>query len=175
MIGIREAEIIVKKRFGIDLSDTGSTHLPVLVSVLSRTDGDVLELGTGKFSTPVLHEFCEIMGRRLFSYESNKEYYDKVKSLQTKLHSIEYVENFSQASIEQDWSLVFIDHRPADRRVVDIKRVSGYADYIVCHDTEPESDYIYGYSGTFKNFPYRWDYTKFKTHTTVVSTKRIWE
>ena len=175
MIGVRGAEIIVKKRFGIDLSDTGSTHLPVLISALSRTSGDVLELGTGKYSTPVLHELCEEQKRRLFSYESNRDYYERVKHFQTRLHSVEHIENFDEASIEQDWSLVFIDHAPADRRIVDIERVKTHSDYIVCHDTEPESDCIYEYSKTFKNFLYRWDYTKFETHTTVLSVRREWE
>ena len=175
MIGVRGAEIIVRKRFGIDLSDTGSTHLPVLISVLSRTCCDVLELGTGKYSTPILHELCEAQKRRLFSYESNRSYYEKVKHFQTELHSVEHVKSFDQANIEQDWGLVFIDHAPAKRRVVDIERVSVYADYIVCHDTEPEPDYIYDYSETFKNFLYRWDYTKFETHTTVLSVRREWE
>ena len=55
-----------------------ATHLPLLVRMFDKTEGDVLELGMGYFSTMILKWLCEMSGRTLYSYESNKEWYGKV-------------------------------------------------------------------------------------------------
>jgi predicted SPOUT superfamily RNA methylase MTH1 len=66
----------------------------------------------------------------------------------------------------QTWGVVFVDHRPGERRTVDIKRFSNKSDIIVVHDTE----YIgYGYESVFSDFKYRFDYKRYNTYTTLVS------
>ena len=42
-----------------------SSHLPVLIKLMAMTSGDVLEVGTGIYSTPFLHWACFSQGRNL--------------------------------------------------------------------------------------------------------------
>ena len=48
------------------------SHLPVLIKMVLMTDGPILELGTGFFSTPVLHWLCAEKKRKLVSYDSSE-------------------------------------------------------------------------------------------------------
>jgi len=48
-----------------------ATHLPLLLRMFEMSSGDVLEMGTGYFSTLVLRWYCEMFERELYSYESN--------------------------------------------------------------------------------------------------------
>jgi len=175
MINVTDAEKIIRERFGFDLVHTGSTHLPVLVSALSRTKGAVLELGTGLFSSPVLHELCAEQGRELVSYEDNKKYYDLAITRQSELHPVNFIASYDLADIKREWGVVLIDHHPPQRRVTDIIRVANCADYIVCHDAEPRNDHVYRYSTVSALFKYNWTYDKFKTHTTVFSNRMEWK
>jgi hypothetical protein len=68
----------------------------------------------------------------------------------------------------QKWGVVFIDHRPGDRRAIDIKRFANLADVIVVHDTEAM---CYGYEPVMNTFKYRYDYLRYQTRTTLVSNK----
>jgi hypothetical protein len=43
---------------------------------MGKTDGDVLELGLGVFSTPYLHYQCILSKRKLVSYENCKPWMD---------------------------------------------------------------------------------------------------
>ena len=54
-----------------------ASHYPLLIKVMQITSGDVLELGMGMASTPLLHWLCFDTGRNLISYENNKKYYDR--------------------------------------------------------------------------------------------------
>src|SRR3989344_8864510 len=147
-----------------------ATHLPLLVRMFDKTEGDVLELGMGYFSTMILKWLCEMSGRTLYSYESNKEWYGKVAKEDPKpFHKIIFCSDWASADIERHWGLVFIDHSPLRKRHIDIKRLANHADVIVIHDTQPESDKYYNYSKIFPLFKYRLDFTKFKPWTSAVS------
>ncbi len=67
---------------------------------------------------------------------------------------------------EPRWGTVFIDHRPGERRIEEIKRFEYKADIIVVHDTEQSE---YKYETVFKNFKYRYDYKRYTPYTTLVS------
>jgi len=175
MITVEEAEVIVRERFGFDLVHTGSTHLPVLISALSRTNGAVLEMGTGLFSSPVLHELCMEQERLLVSYEDNKKYCELAAKRQADLHRVNFVTSYDLADVKLAWGVVLIDQHPPMRRATDIIRVANLAEYIVCHDAEPEMDYAYRYSTVAPLFKYSWTYDKFKTHTTVFSNWSEWK
>jgi hypothetical protein len=54
----------------------GGSHLPLLMKLLDQTNGPVLELGMGLFSTPFLHWACYEKKRSLVSYENKKDFYD---------------------------------------------------------------------------------------------------
>jgi hypothetical protein len=69
---------------------------------------------------------------------------------------------------EMEWGVVFIDHRPGERRKVDIERFRDKAEIIVVHDTDEES---YMVNSVLNTFNFRHDYKVYRTHTTLVSNK----
>jgi hypothetical protein len=140
------------------------SHLPALIKVMSITTGDVLEMGIGLYSTPFLHWACHSRLRHLVSYEGEKECYEMNKNYHGGFHEVYYVENWNDAKIEKNWDVVLIDHAPFWRRKTDIKRLAGYAKYIVIHDSNR-----YDFSSIWPLFKYRYDYKKTRPNTTVVS------
>jgi len=153
------------------------THLPVLVRAFELSEGDVLELGTGFFSTNILRWLCEMSGRTLYSYESGWSWYNIAIRKLAPFHKVIKVETFDEVPTDRHWGLVLIDHSPTRRRIVDIRRFANLADYIVIHDTNPESDGVkddprgkgYQYSQIWPLFKYRYDFTKYNPNTSVVS------
>lgn len=146
------------------------THLPLLVRMFDKTEGDVLEMGTGNYSTPILIWLCEMSGRTLYSYESRASWYEKAKRQPSPFHKVIFCDNWATADIERHWGLAFIDHSPGRERHTDIKRLANLADIIVIHDTEPESEKFFRYrSKVFPLFKYRFDFTKYRPWTSAVS------
>lgn len=146
-----------------------ATHLPILVRVFEESDGDILELGGGHFSTTVLRWLTEMSGRKLYTYENSERWYQKISRNESGFHKVILVDDWSKALIERPWGLALIDHRPASRRQVDILRLAEYAQYIVVHDTEPESDHEYHYSKVFPYFKHVINCSKYRPHTTILS------
>jgi hypothetical protein len=141
----------------------------MLLKVLRMTSGSVLELGVGWFSTPMLHYICMDMNRVLISYDSDKKFVDKFKEFSNDTHKIEFIEDWDKADILKPWSMAFIDHSPGPRRGMDAGRLSQYAEYVICHDSEQKRDHIYEYGKIYSLFKYRWNYTKLWPHTVVLS------
>ena len=153
----------------------GGSHLPVLIKVLRLTDGPVLELGTGLFSTPYLHWACYDAKRKLVSYENKKEYFntwnytDKRESNNDYTYHERYlVEDWDKIDISEHWGVVFIDHNPGPRRREEMKRVRDNADYVVIHDSDAKNDWYYKYSEYFPLFKYIW-HSDIYPRTTVLS------
>ena len=145
-----------------------TTHIPMLIKTVQMTDGPVLELGAGLFSTPLLHWLC--LGRDLFTYETNPDYYNFAKKFRTNNHRTRLVDDWDKIDIDNThWSVVFVDHGPVGRRVIDLIRLKDKADYIVIHDTEPGREHRHEYNKAWPLFKYRYDWTKCIAHTTVVS------
>lgn len=158
-----------------------ATHLPLLLKALAATSGDVLELGIGESSTPVLHEICRVQERRLVSIDSDPKFYEEYRGKYgSDLHS------FYLADVDWDtvlsgkvivrselvpWSVVLVDHRPAKRRSNDAAWFAHMAKYVVCHDTEPENDRFYRWGKAFSAFKYRYDDVRVVPHTTVLSNE----
>lgn|SRR3989344_1801803 len=149
--------------------DWGS-HFPVLIKILEVSDGTVLELGTGVFSTPLLHTLCQVRNRQLVSYESDPYYVERHSDFITPLHQINLVTNWDDVKIEDTlWDVAFIDHKPERRRKIEVERLANTAKYIILHDSETRNDKLYKYSETYSLFKYRFDYTACYPHTTVLS------
>ncbi|HCQ31617.1 TPA: hypothetical protein DIU27_04535 [Candidatus Collierbacteria bacterium] len=147
-----------------------ATHVPVLTRAFDLSEGDVLEIGTGYFSTTLLDWLCAISGRKLVSYETDPRWYEKTKRMQSDYHDIIFVENWDAIPLDQKhWGLAFIDHAPHARRSVEIKRLKDKAEYIVAHDTEPRSEKLYGYPNIYSLFKYRFDDKRVEPWTSVLS------
>ena len=148
----------------------GASHIPVLVKVFNASFGPVLELGAGPFSTPVLHALCADKGRKLITYENNKEYYDRFKRFATDTHEIILIDDWDKAeTYKEHWGMAFVDHAPAQRRANEVKYLRNITGYVVVHDTDPKYEKDYQFSGVFDAYRYRCDYTKLSPHTTVLS------
>lgn len=152
----------------ITLNKKYGTHIPALLKVLSLTHGNVLELGMGIYSTPLLHWAC--FGKRmLVSYESIPEWYELHKEYHTGVHEVHFVKDFSEADIERPWDVAFVDHTPASRRKEEIKRLANYAKYIVVHDTEGAQNPLYHFSDIYPLFKYRYNFSTVRPNTTILS------
>ena len=140
------------------------SHIPILVKIMSLTDGSVLELGAGFFSTPLFYWLCKAEGREFVSYENDKKWCEEIGEMTT------YIEDWDKANIlSTHWSVMLIDHRPAHRRRIDARRLKDNADFIIMHDSDMERDRVYGYTEIYPLFKYKYDFTKVKPHTTVLS------
>lgn len=145
------------------------SHLPILVKLVMMTDGPILELGTGFFSTPMLHWLCAEKRRKLVSYDSSEKFIEVAKNYIADFHEIHLVADWSKINISEHWSIVLVDHAPGQQRKVEMARVANNADYVIVHDSEPRNDKYYHYSEVAPLYKYRYDYDKVYPHTSVFS------
>lgn len=155
----------------MNVSGHYGTHLPCLIKAFSKTTGDVLELGTGVFSTPYLHYACMLSKRLLVSYENFKEYYDFFVryGYENENHKLHFVNNYDDASIDMPWDLVLVDQTPDSSRAETIVRLKDLAKYIVIHDSNPSNDKNTHYSTIYPLFKYKTDWPGDKNRATVLS------
>jgi hypothetical protein len=152
------------------------SHLPVLSRVIQITEGPVLELGVGLFSTPFLHWMCQDKGLQLESFEKHESYYNifhsrhRSMTFENKNHKITLVADWDKADIDRHWGMVFIDH-DAERRKIEAIRMANQADYVVLHDTQEGvmEDEVFGISEVASHYKYRKDFNQFRPRTTVFS------
>lgn len=148
----------------------GASHYPILIKALSLSEGPALEMGSGPFSTPLMHWLCLEGNRKLISYENNHRWFDKLKRFETALHNTIHIKDWDEVDISKThWGVAFIDHAPNERRKIDIKKLANCADYIVIHDSGDYQDEHYLYSEIYPLFKYKYDYTREKPFTTVLS------
>lgn len=160
------------RKWNVKFSWQYGSHIPVLVKALSLTDGPVLELGAGIYSTPVLHWMCAPKKRELVTYDNDSKYLDMygIKDFQCEFHTVLCVSDWDDADIERNWGVVFVDHKPSERRKVDVARVADYADYVVIHDTDSEKHYQY--SEIYSLFKYRREFRIRKRGTAILTNLR---
>lgn len=148
-----------------------ASHLPLLVRALDLSGkGDVLELGMGLYSTPVMHWLCELQKRRLVSYDSDPKWFKKNEQWKTNWHEVHLVNEWRDLDLStQRWSVVLVDQKPTPRRRDSIRQLAQCADFIVVHDTEPEANAYYRYHWIYHLFKYRFDDKKYSPETSVLS------
>lgn len=148
----------------IDISNPSGSHLPLLAEVMRISTGSVLELGAGYFSSPFLYWLCKADNREFVSYENDKKWVERLGK------KITYIANWDDADIlSRYWGVVLIDHAPGERRKIDAIKLANKTDYLILHDTEPEVSRYYSYDEVYPHFKYRYDYTKLKPNTSVLS------
>jgi len=146
-----------------------STHQAPLLMAVFKTDGTIIEMGAGTFSTPLLHVISQVYGRTVKTYESNKSWYRSFGGQFIKgKHSVHLVRDWDKVPVEKA-SVVFIDHAPASRRVVEIERFLGSTEIFVVHDTDKMN--YYGYEPAFNKFKYQYTYPVFTKTTTLLSNQ----
>lgn len=144
-----------------------STHNYILIKCLMHSTGPVAEVGSGLYSTPLLHWICRLQNRKLVTFEDTKEFYDMAHVFTSRSHKIHLLEDWDDMDVNREWGVVLIDHTDTDRRATDIIRFKDTAQYIVIHDTEkPEK---YGYDKVWEHFKYVYHWKGCKPWTSVVS------
>lgn len=149
------------------------THQPYLLEAVKRTTGNVLELGSGDGSTPVLHELCAAADKLLVTVDSDAGWLAKYTHLASDRHLFEHLAfPASTRWLDEPWGVVFVDHAPGNNRYAAIERACSVAEYVVCHDTETLG---YGLEDLLNSCKYRKDFRYARPWTTVVSDCReIW-
>lgn len=151
-----------------NLDKSYSTHMGLLIKVVQMSQGDVVELGTGPFSTPLLHWMCKDMNRRLISYENDEEFYYFAKRFQSSLHRIVHVRDWGDdVDPRPHRGVVFVDHAPTIRRGIEAVRFKDSADYIILHDTEDSE--TNNYNIVWPNFKYFYTWKDCRPWVSVVS------
>lgn len=161
----------------VTLGKNYSSHTAVLIKYVQKCTGPILELGGGIHSTPMLHWLCKAERKYLKTYESDETFYQFLKMFRSKGHSIKKIDinQWDSLSLDQHWGLIFIDHSPHPQRGKDCIKFANNADYIVVHDSEPQSQKKFGYDIAFNQFKYRKDYIDSYPNTTVLSNfKELW-
>lgn len=146
-----------------------SSYYPVLIRAFEHSTGDVLELGTGLYSTPLLHWLVADAGRKLVSYENDSAYIRLNHYCRTEYHELKRVKDWKAIEIEREWGLAFIDHHPPERRVIEAIRLAQHARLVVIHDNEPRYQRVYHFEQLDAHYQYRYDYQKFRPFTSVYS------
>lgn len=133
------------------------SYYPLLYKALESTTGEVVEMGTGHGSTPLLHEYCTENKRTLESYETEKTWIEKFEETANDYHSFTLLDRGAwDICSEQNPqpSVVFVDHAPGERRKDDIMKFKDKAEIIVIHDTEPHGAGDYRVRPLFGKFKY---------------------
>ena len=133
-------------------------YYPLLWLALNETKhGEVIEMGTGHGSTPILHEYCTKNKRTLHSYETEREWLSKFEALANEYHTFTLIGNRAWDACSNQHpspSVVFIDHAPGERRKTDLILFENSAQIIVIHDTEPTGAGDYQVRQHFNKFKY---------------------
>lgn len=147
------------------------THLPCLMKAIEKTQGDILELGTGIFSTPYLRYYSMLYDRKLVSYENYKDWYDFMLKYwkPNKNHEINFIDEYKNAPIDRSWDVVLIDQTPDSSRTEEAIRLKDQAKYIVLHDSNPSNYKVTHYDEIYHHFKYKTDWMGDKNRATVVS------
>lgn len=146
-----------------------ATHLPILIKALSLTTGPVLEMGMGYGSSITMHWMCATTKRPITSFENTPAYFDFAQHFANDFHKVVCLDDWDKADIDQPWDVALLDHGPAERRIVDIRRLSNLVKYLVIHDTNGRDENHFHYKEIWPLFKWRYVYTVYTPHATVVS------
>ncbi len=150
----------------IDMKNYGrwGSHLSILTACVVETNGPVLELGIGHYSTPVLHYLCK--RRLLVSVDNSSKWMDDFRKFETERHKILLGENSLNDYSDVFWDVIFVDQSPANSRIESLRKYAMKSKYIVVHDTDRP---VYRYDQVWPLFKYKVDFKTYLPWTTVVS------
>ena len=126
----------------------GSNLIPLTVAAL-LSEGPLLELGMGKFSTPLLHMIGVDHEREVVSLETDLQWMLKFAAYNlTQFHKIYHFANIglmSKFGLNQAWGMVLVDHIHAGLRPLDIIQFANLSQIVVAHDSEKREEGVYQY------------------------------
>jgi hypothetical protein len=113
--------------------DPYATHLDALVTVALASEGPILELGCGDYSTPVLAAIARQQGRRFLVQASDKAWAKRYES-----HAeIQMVNWAAWEPPAGEWGLVFLDSEESTReRIERLPVLATITKTVVLHDAD---------------------------------------
>ena len=157
------------KQITIDANMGWSTHIPVLIKIFGISDGPIMELGAGVYSTPILHWLCSETKRTLITYESDQEFISFAKEFESEFHTVKHISSYLDISNTDNYGMIFIDHAGHTRGYTAI-HFKNSADYVIIHDSNVIRKNKYQLA--FPEFKYRKDFTQYEPWTTVLSNTK---
>ena len=151
------------------ISTRYGSHMPVLLQALKKTDGKILELGGGVFSTPLIHWICRIESREAVTYENYPEWYEFIKVYQSKYHQVELIKEWTNQGSMDLWDVVLIDLTPDEKRKEMAKQFVQNAKYVILHDSNGRYNKIYHYETIYPLYRHMWTFDEVEPSTTVLS------
>jgi hypothetical protein len=133
------------------LDPAAGTHIPVLKALVAVTEGRIIELGGGVWSTTFLHWACWPDRRLLTTYEHNEKWFHFLEGTNSDWHDVVFVEDWDALDLSAPCSIALVDSE-ADRRRVDVERLR-HAEFVVAHDAD------YGYYDDVACFKFKVLYT----------------
>jgi hypothetical protein len=126
--------------------DLVATHQRLLLASCLRTQGPILELGCGWYSTPLLHEIARAQQRKVYTVDNNWDWLAEYQKFDTEYHEIILIGWWGELlkKVKEGYfGVVFCDQgQPAEREYA-IRELVSKADVFVLHDTE--EGFAYGY------------------------------
>jgi hypothetical protein len=147
--------------------DSYATHQKFLKWYINKTQGDIIEFGTGHGSTGFILDIIKDTNKKLISLENNLVWFNQMKTLYppSNNHQYIFVEDWEQTinSLNKNaYSIVFIDQSPWIARKWTLDYFKDSADYIILHDADyfPTnnlfgtviSDFEFDFSDVFKSY-----------------------
>lgn len=119
------------------------SHLPALLSCVSKTIGPVVEIGVGHFSTPVLNAVCGAMDRQLYSIETDVEWLQHFKDMFRGSIHHNFLSSWPYKS--EKVGVCFIDDSPGgENRANSFKQFLPVSQFVVVHDYHAENEEAIG-------------------------------
>lgn len=160
--------------------DPFATHQKFLEHYIKKTQGDIIEFGTGDGSTGFILELIKNTNRTLISVENNKNWYNKMIDLypETLNHKYVFVEDWEMTIKTFDpskYSIVFIDQSPWEARKWTLDHFKNDAEYVLIHDVDyfPKhnifgkviTQYDFDFSDCFENWKLYYPETPWPSNT----------
>lgn len=146
-----------------------STRMPVLIRLANITTEPIMEVGTGIYSTPLLHWLCDETKRSLVSYEGDKDFIKLAREYESENHIVRLIDNYLKIRNTDHYSIILIDHNDHSRGKT-VVHFKNSADYVVIHGSNVVRKNLYQI--VFLEFKYRKDYDRYIPWTTVLSNTK---
>ena len=142
---------------------------------------DIIEIGAGIYSTPMLMAYVSVRGGDHLILETNRKYQLAMNSVCGCEMDLFDGETLPPKAF-CPWGLAFIDHNPAEARAIVAAALQGWAGVIVLHDSNPEWDEKfgrgagYGYSKIIPRWKHHKHFTAIDPHTLVLTdSDSVWQ
>lgn len=143
-----------------------ATHFPVLAAVVARTSGDVAEVGSGQFSTPLLEALIQ-PPRKWATYETDPSWISSLRLARLPNHRVVPL-GAEQVPDLSGFEVVLIDGEIPGHRADVALGCQGRI--LLLHDANPDWEPTYHYrERVVPRFRYHAFYSRLRPWTLIVS------